>query len=76
MPGVTPAYFAEADPARILDEYPLGEEFLAGPARLGGDALRALQDRRFLEVVARGWQVPFYARRWRAAGLEPGALNP
>jgi phenylacetate-CoA ligase len=75
MPGVTPAYFAEADPARILDEYPLGEDFLAGPARLRGDALRALQDKRFLEVVARGWQVPFYARRWRAAGLEPGALR-
>ena len=68
-------YFAEADPARIAREYPLGAAFLAGPARLDAEALRALQERRFLEVVARAWQVPFYARRWRAAGLEPGDLR-
>ncbi|MDA0225921.1 MAG: phenylacetate--CoA ligase family protein [Proteobacteria bacterium] len=75
MPGLTPAYFVEADPARILAEYPIGEAFLAGPARLSADALRALQEKRFLDVVARAWQVPFYARRWRAAGLEPGAIR-
>src|SRR5262249_9580977 len=34
-----------------------------------------LQERRFLQVVARGWEGPFYARRWRAAGLEPGDIR-
>ncbi len=65
------SYFEEARLDRLLDEYPAGEAFLAGPARLSRDELRTLQDRRFRRVIARGWEVPFYARRWRAAGLEP-----
>lgn len=70
-----PGYFAEARAERILAEYPVGDAFLAGPARLDPRALHALQERRFLEVVARGWQVPFYARRWRAAGVAPGDIR-
>ena len=69
------SYFEEARPDRLLEEYPAGAAFLAGPARLGPDELRTLQDRRFRRVVARGWEVPFYARRWRAAGLEPGDVR-
>ena len=38
------------------------------------DELRALQERRFLDLVKRAWQVPFYRRRWAAAGLEPGDI--
>ena len=68
-------YFAEARLGRLLEEYPVGDDFLAGPARLGSDELRRLQERRFLRVMARGWEVPFYARRWRAAGLEPGDVR-
>lgn len=68
-------YFEEARLDRLLGEYPAGEAFLAGPARVSRDELRSLQDRRFRRVVARGWEVPFYARRWRAAGLEPGDVR-
>lgn len=68
-------YFDEARPREILREYPLGDDFLAGPAQLSSDALHDLRQRRFLEVVARGWQVPFYQRHWRAAGLEPGDIR-
>ncbi|MSO75328.1 MAG: phenylacetate--CoA ligase family protein [Alphaproteobacteria bacterium] len=59
----------------MLEEYPIGEAFLAGPAQLSGEALRHLQERRFRVVLARAWQVPFYNRRWRAAGLEPGDVR-
>ena len=69
------SYFEEARLGRLLDEFPAGEAFLAGPARLSRDELRSLQDRRFRRVVARGWEVPFHARRWRAAGLEPGDVR-
>ena len=69
------SYFEEARLDRLLEAYPAGEAFLAGPARLSRDELRSLQDRRFRRVVARGWEVPFYARRWRAAGLEPGDIR-
>ena len=68
-------YFEEARLDGLLSEYPVGDAFLAGPASLGPDELHAVQERRFLRVVARGWQVPFYARRWRAAGLEPGDIG-
>ncbi len=72
---MTSRYFIEAAPERLLAEYPIGREFLTGPARLSRDALRALQERRFLAVIERAWQAPFYERRWRAAGLEPGDVR-
>ena len=68
-------YFDEVDHRRLLAEYPIGQAFLDGPARLSRDELHALQERRFLAVVARGWEVPFYCRRWQAAGLEPGDIR-
>ena len=68
-------YFEEAGLDRLLEEYPVGGAFVSGPARLSRDELHGLQERRFRKVVARGWEVPFYARRWRAAGLEPGDVR-
>ena len=68
-------YYAEADPSLIEREYPLGEAFLSGVARIGSDELHALQERRFLAVVARAWQVPFYRRRWGEAGIDPGDIR-
>jgi phenylacetate-CoA ligase len=69
------SYFDAVDHRRLLTEYPIGRAFLDGPARLSRDELHALQERRFLVVVARGWEVPFYRRRWQAAGLEPGDIR-
>jgi phenylacetate-CoA ligase len=69
------SYVDEAQFARMLAEYPIGDAFLAGPARLSADALRALQECRFRIVLARAWQVPFYRRRWSAVGLEPGDVR-
>src|SRR5262249_9034856 len=36
--------------------------------------LRARQERKFLATVARGWEIPFFQRHWRAHGLEPGDI--
>jgi len=72
---MTSRYFEEAAPARVLAEYPIGDAFLAGPARLSRDALRVLQETRFKAVMARAWAVPFYRRRWNAAGIEPGDIT-
>jgi phenylacetate-CoA ligase len=68
-------YFTEADPARITREFPLGVRFDEMRHNCSADELHALRERRFLNVVERAWQVPFYVRRWRAAGLEPGAIQ-
>jgi phenylacetate-CoA ligase len=37
--------------------------------------LRTLQQERFQRTVARGWEIPFFQRHWRAAGLEPGDIR-
>ncbi len=63
------------DQAGLLDDYPIGEAFEARFTGMSRDALRALQERRFGAVMARAWQVPFYARRWRSVGLEPGDIR-
>jgi phenylacetate-CoA ligase len=68
-------YFGEADPARILIEYPIGEPFLSGPARLSNDELRALQEWRFAALMRRGWEIPFYQRRWGNAASSPVTLK-
>ena len=68
-------YFSEADHDRLLREFPIGQAFLDGPARLSRDALHQLQEKRFLQVVARGWQIPFYRRLWSERGLEPGDIR-
>ncbi|MGK0173572.1 MAG: phenylacetate-CoA ligase, partial [Gammaproteobacteria bacterium] len=59
----------------LFREYPIGEVFDNGIAKMSRDALRALQQKRFLRVVARGWEIPFYRRRWSAVGLEPGDIR-
>lgn len=43
--------------------------------RMPRDAMRALQERRFLEQMKRAWEVPFYRRHWSAAGMEPGDIH-
>ena len=56
-------------------EYPIGEPFLNGPARLSADELRALQERRFAALMRRGWEIPFYRRHWGSVGIEPGDVK-
>ena len=68
-------YFREADPARVLAEYPIGTAFMQGPARLHADALRALQEQRFTALMRRGWEIPFYRRHWGNAGIAPGDIT-
>ncbi|MGI9488569.1 MAG: phenylacetate--CoA ligase family protein [Geminicoccaceae bacterium] len=68
-------YFDEARLAKITRDYPIGQAFLDGPAKLSRDELRNLQESRFADVMERAWQVPFYRRRWSATGIEPGDIQ-
>ncbi|MEM7255172.1 MAG: phenylacetate--CoA ligase family protein [Pseudomonadota bacterium] len=68
------SYFSEANIEGIEAEYPADGRFLKNVAGLSPGELRRLQESRFLKVISRAWQVPFYARRWRAHGLEPGDI--
>ena len=68
-------YFEQAQPAALLKAYPIGAAFLEGPATLNAGQLHELQEKRFARVIERAWQVPFYQRHWREAGLNPGDIK-
>ncbi|QMW23449.1 phenylacetate--CoA ligase family protein [Sandaracinobacteroides saxicola] len=70
-----PTYFETADTAQLLRDYPIGEAFTARYTRMSRDELRARQNAQFLKLMARGWQLPFYARHWGAKGIEPGDIR-
>ncbi|MEL0004014.1 MAG: hypothetical protein VW620_13450, partial [Rhodospirillales bacterium] len=72
---MTSTYFQQANPEQLLAQYPVGDAFLKGPARLSRDELRNLQELRFSAVIARAWEVPFYRRRWSSVGLQPGDIK-
>jgi phenylacetate-CoA ligase len=68
-------YFEAADIPRIRREYPIGEAFLARYRGMSRDELRAIQERRFRQVLAFAWKVPFYQRLWGERGIEPGDIR-
>lgn len=70
-----PTYLEALDPRQLLDDYPVGDAFVARYTRMSRDELRARQDRDFRRLMARGWQIPFYRRLWGARGIEPGDIR-
>ena len=70
-----PTYFDAVPHHEMLAEYPIGPEFLARLARSSRDELRQLQNQRFLAVMKRAWEIPFYRRLWTAAGLTPADIR-
>ncbi|WP_226702799.1 phenylacetate--CoA ligase family protein [Microbulbifer elongatus] len=70
-----PSYFESFDVHQALMDYPLGDAFLARYAGMSREELRQLQNKRFLKLMARGWEIPFYQRLWGDAGIEPGDIR-
>lgn len=64
-----PGYFDAAQHPQLLREYPLGPAFIETFFRMSREELRELQNQRFLQVMKRAWQVPFYQRLWKGHGL-------
>lgn len=69
------SYLECVDIRQLLAEYPVGDDFLARYRRISRDEIRSLQEAQFARLMARGWQIPFYQRLWRARGLEPGDIR-
>ena len=69
-----PTYFDLVDHRALVRDYPVAD-FVERFRGMSVDALRALQEERFLRLVARGWEVPFYRRLWGAEGIEPGDIR-
>ncbi|MEO8145420.1 MAG: hypothetical protein ABI654_14525, partial [Betaproteobacteria bacterium] len=70
-----PLYRTSIDWAAFYDEYPLPDVFQDTVYLWSRDRIRALQNERFLNVIATGWKNPFYRARWSAAGLQPGDIR-
>ena len=73
--SVAPRYYRSLDFEQLWQEYPPAPEYFDAQYRLSRDALRALQDARFLTQMERAWQIPSYQRHWQAAGMEPGDIR-
>ena len=68
-------YFEAFDARAMLDDYPVGDAFVARYTGMSRDELRALQEARFATLMRRGWQIPFYQRLWSARGIESGDIR-
>lgn len=75
MSGSIPYYWQSVDWNAFMADYPPPPHYGASHGILSSDALRALQERRFLERVKDAWAIPFYRKHWTASGLEPGDVT-
>lgn len=66
-----PHYFESFDYAAMLAEHPIGDAFTQGFALRSRAEIREHQNSLFMRCVRRAWEIPFYQRLWRDAGVEP-----
>jgi phenylacetate-CoA ligase len=62
-------YFESFDVRQMMADYPLGDTFTQKLARISRDELYALQNQRFMKLMARAWLIPFYQRLWGTQGI-------
>jgi phenylacetate-CoA ligase len=70
-----PTYFEAFDAKQMLADYPVGDAFTARYAAMSRDELHSLQNERFLMLMRRGWEIPFYQRLWGEKGIQPGDIS-
>lgn len=68
-------YFDAFDASALREEFPLGDAFIKRFSQISRDELYARQQRDFLKLMQRAWQIPFYQRLYGAAGIEPGDIR-
>jgi|GEM_PF-30237 len=67
--------FTPPDTRGLIDEFPIGEAFINRFRSISRDELYDQQNKSFLQVLERAWQIPFYQRLWSGAGIERGAIQ-
>ncbi len=70
-----PTYYESFDYTGMLRDYPLGNQLLTKFQDMSKAQLKQLQNERFMTVVARAWQIPFYQRIWGNAGITPDDIT-
>lgn len=74
-PDYIPWYSRSLDFEQLARDYPPPPDCFRTTFRMSRDELRAVQERRFLATVRRGWEIPFFQRHWGRAGMEPGDIR-
>ena len=70
-----PIYRHAIDWAAFEAQYPPPDIYADTVFKWPADRIRALQNERFLKIMAVGWNNPFYRGRWSRAGLSPGDIR-
>lgn len=68
-------YFDKIDIREIRQEFKLGGEFIDTYTKISRDELFSLQNKKFVRLMQRGWEIPFYQRLWGEKGIEPGDIR-
>ncbi|GAC11685.1 phenylacetate--CoA ligase family protein [Paraglaciecola chathamensis] len=66
-----PTYFESFDYDQMLKDFPLGDGVFETFKGMSKARLKTLQNERFMVVVKRAWEIPFYQRIWGKAGVKP-----
>jgi phenylacetate-CoA ligase len=70
-----PTYYEAFDYHQMLNDYPIGQGLNDRFVGMSQDELKVLQNERFMEVVKRAWEIPFYQRIWGNAGVIPEEIK-
>jgi phenylacetate-CoA ligase len=70
-----PYYWRSLDFEQLWRDYPPPPDYFRKVFRMSRDALHALQEKRFLATMARGWEIPFFQLHWGRAGMERGDIR-
>ncbi|HEY7712144.1 MAG TPA: phenylacetate--CoA ligase family protein [Candidatus Entotheonella sp.] len=68
-------YFDQVNHTQLLSDFPMANPFRATFAAMSRDELYAIQNHRFLRLMQRVWQIPFYQRLYAQHGIEPGDIR-
>lgn len=70
-----PRYHRSLDFEALWRDYPPPPDYFRSNYTLSRDALRAMQELRFVKQIERAWQIPFYRRHWQTAGIAEGDIR-
>ncbi|GAA1851241.1 hypothetical protein GCM10009836_34010 [Pseudonocardia ailaonensis] len=70
-----PYYWKALDWDAFMADYPPPPLFEQTVGLYGDEQIRELQDERLRARMRDAWQVPFYRKRWAAAGLDEGSVR-
>lgn len=70
-----PTYFKQLNYERMIVDYPIGDSYENFLLSTSADEIRNIQEKKFLRIINRGWEIPFYQRLWGKAGIQKGDIK-